>query len=127
MVCIFDPACELLPPWTKELQYTCVLLPLYCTFSLTSSSKSRKWLARLTKVAQRYNSFVFVSFLQLMTLVIYCTLNKITKFLFTFSVLPFSSSAGQSGISVAKKSAQSAGSAKRCLQSTSNTVQYSCK
>jgi hypothetical protein len=28
MVGIFDPACELLPPWTKEL-CTCVLLPLY--------------------------------------------------------------------------------------------------
>ncbi len=37
MVCIFDPACELLPPWTKELYGTCVLLPLYFTFSLTSS------------------------------------------------------------------------------------------
>ncbi len=37
MVCIFDPACELLPPWTKELCGNCVLLPLYCTFSLTSS------------------------------------------------------------------------------------------
>jgi hypothetical protein len=37
MVCIFDPAYELLPPWTKELYGTCVLLPLYCTFSLTSS------------------------------------------------------------------------------------------
>jgi hypothetical protein len=36
MVCIFDPACELLPPWKKELHFTCVLLPLYCTFSLTS-------------------------------------------------------------------------------------------
>ncbi len=32
---IFDPACELLPPWTKN--YTCVQLPLYSTFSLTSS------------------------------------------------------------------------------------------
>ncbi len=29
IVGIFDQACELLPPWTKELQYTCVLLPLY--------------------------------------------------------------------------------------------------
>jgi hypothetical protein len=37
MVCIFDPACELLPPWKKELYGTCVLLPLYCTFFLTSS------------------------------------------------------------------------------------------
>ncbi len=47
MVCIFDPACELLPLWTKELYQilsillelygTCVLLPLYCTFPLTSS------------------------------------------------------------------------------------------
>jgi hypothetical protein len=27
LVAIFDPACELLPPWTKEL--SCVLLPLY--------------------------------------------------------------------------------------------------
>ncbi len=27
MVGIFEPACELLPPWTKELLYTCVLLP----------------------------------------------------------------------------------------------------
>jgi hypothetical protein len=27
MVGIFDPACELLPPWTKEIY--CVLLPLY--------------------------------------------------------------------------------------------------
>jgi hypothetical protein len=34
MVCIIDPASELLPPWTKELYGTCVLLPLYCTFSL---------------------------------------------------------------------------------------------
>jgi hypothetical protein len=33
----FDLACELSPPWTKELYGTCVLLPLYCTFSLTSS------------------------------------------------------------------------------------------
>jgi hypothetical protein len=38
MVGIFDPACELLPPWTKEL-YLCTVAPhtLYCTFSLTSS------------------------------------------------------------------------------------------
>jgi hypothetical protein len=41
MVCIFDPACELLPPWTKELYGTCILLPLYCTFSLTSSPLPR--------------------------------------------------------------------------------------
>ncbi len=32
----FRPACELLPPWKKELYFTCVLLPLYSTFSLTS-------------------------------------------------------------------------------------------
>ncbi len=37
VVCIFHPACELLPPWKKELYFTCVVLPLYCTFSLTSS------------------------------------------------------------------------------------------
>jgi hypothetical protein len=37
MVCIFNPACELLAPWAKGLYGTCVLLPLYCTFSLTSS------------------------------------------------------------------------------------------
>ncbi len=37
MVCIFVPACELLPPRKKELYLTCVLLPLYCTFSLTPS------------------------------------------------------------------------------------------
>ncbi len=36
MVCIFDPACELLPPRKKYLFFTCVLLPLYCTISLTS-------------------------------------------------------------------------------------------
>ncbi len=36
LVCNFDPACELLPPWKKEFYFTCVLLPLYCTFSLTS-------------------------------------------------------------------------------------------
>ncbi len=36
LVCIFDPACELLPPWNKELYFACELLPLYCTFSLTS-------------------------------------------------------------------------------------------
>jgi hypothetical protein len=35
VVCIFDPACELLPHGRRN--YTCVLLPLYCTFSLTSS------------------------------------------------------------------------------------------
>jgi hypothetical protein len=38
MVSIFDPACDLLPPWKKELYGTCVLLNLYCNFSLTSSS-----------------------------------------------------------------------------------------
>jgi hypothetical protein len=27
MVCIFNPACELLPPWTKEL-YLCTVAPL---------------------------------------------------------------------------------------------------
>ncbi len=27
MVCIFDPACELVPPWTKEL-YLCTVAPL---------------------------------------------------------------------------------------------------
>ena len=27
MVCIFDPACELLTPWTKEL-YLCTVAPL---------------------------------------------------------------------------------------------------
>jgi hypothetical protein len=27
MVCIFDPVCELLPPWTKEL-YLCTVVPL---------------------------------------------------------------------------------------------------
>jgi hypothetical protein len=27
LVCIFDPACELLPPWTKEL-YLCTVAPL---------------------------------------------------------------------------------------------------
>jgi len=36
MVCIFHPACELLPPRKKDLYFTCVLLPLYCTISLTS-------------------------------------------------------------------------------------------
>jgi hypothetical protein len=42
VVCIFDPACELLPPWTKE-QYLCtVLLPLYLTFSLTSPPSQTK-------------------------------------------------------------------------------------
>ncbi len=29
MADIFDPACEQLPPWTKELYYNCTLLPLY--------------------------------------------------------------------------------------------------
>jgi hypothetical protein len=27
VVCIFDPSCELLPPWTQE-QYTCTVAPL---------------------------------------------------------------------------------------------------
>ncbi len=27
MVCVFDPACELLPPWMKEL-YLCTVVPL---------------------------------------------------------------------------------------------------
>jgi hypothetical protein len=36
VICIFDTACELLPPLTKEQYCTCVLLPLYLTFSLTS-------------------------------------------------------------------------------------------
>jgi hypothetical protein len=39
---IFDPACELLPPWTKKL-YTIRVLVVYCcpsTFSLTSPSPS---------------------------------------------------------------------------------------
>ncbi len=51
MVCIFDPACELLPPWTKELYSTeihslmvgifhpaCVLLPLYLLSDLPPPS-----------------------------------------------------------------------------------------
>jgi hypothetical protein len=29
MVCIFKPACELLPPWTKELYLCTVAPPLY--------------------------------------------------------------------------------------------------
>jgi hypothetical protein len=37
MVCIFDLVCELLPPWMKELYLCTILLPLYCTFSLTCS------------------------------------------------------------------------------------------
>jgi hypothetical protein len=32
MVGILDPACELLPSWTKE--YICVLLPLYLLYDL---------------------------------------------------------------------------------------------
>ncbi len=36
MVGIYDPACDLLPPHGRR-NYTCVLLPLYSTFSLTSS------------------------------------------------------------------------------------------
>ncbi len=36
MVGIFDPACELLPSWTKEL-YTCVLLPIYLLSDLPFS------------------------------------------------------------------------------------------
>jgi hypothetical protein len=32
MVGIFDPACEVLPPWTKEIYFTSVLLPLYLLF-----------------------------------------------------------------------------------------------
>jgi hypothetical protein len=32
MVCIFDPACELLPPWAKEL-YLCTVAPLLYLFS----------------------------------------------------------------------------------------------
>jgi hypothetical protein len=35
MVGIFDPACELLPPWTRH--YTCVLLPLYLLSDLLPS------------------------------------------------------------------------------------------
>ncbi len=38
VVCIFDPACELLPLWMKELYLCTVSLPLYCTFCLTSST-----------------------------------------------------------------------------------------
>ncbi len=43
MVGIFDPACELLPPWTKEL-YLCTVLVYCCpsAFSLTSSPSSPK-------------------------------------------------------------------------------------
>jgi hypothetical protein len=38
MVCIFDPACELLPPhgWGGIILVYCRVLPLYCTFFLTS-------------------------------------------------------------------------------------------
>ncbi len=39
VVCIFDPGCELYPHgWRNN---TCVLLPLYCTFSLTSPPPSQ--------------------------------------------------------------------------------------
>ncbi len=37
MFCIFDPACELNCCPHGWRNYTCVLSPLYCTFSLTSS------------------------------------------------------------------------------------------
>ncbi len=33
MVGVFDPACELLPPWAKEL--SCVLLPIYLLSDLS--------------------------------------------------------------------------------------------
>jgi hypothetical protein len=64
LVGIFDPACELLPPWTKELYCTCALLPLY-TFSLTSPPPSKLnvevytdsvWLCRGAKLRCRPNS-----------------------------------------------------------------------
>jgi hypothetical protein len=42
MVGIFDPACELLPPWTKGLNYTCVLLPLYLLSDLTTPPSHSK-------------------------------------------------------------------------------------
>jgi hypothetical protein len=38
MVGIFDPACELLRPWMKELNGTCVLLPLYLLSDLPPPS-----------------------------------------------------------------------------------------
>jgi hypothetical protein len=41
VVCIFDPGCELLPPWMKEKYLYTVLLPLYYTFSLTSPPLSQ--------------------------------------------------------------------------------------
>jgi hypothetical protein len=56
LVSIFDPACELLPPWTKELylctelvnccpdgrrNYTCVLLPLYLLSYLLPPSQTK--------------------------------------------------------------------------------------
>jgi hypothetical protein len=37
MICIFDPACELNSCPNGRRNYTCVQLPLYCTFSLTSA------------------------------------------------------------------------------------------
>ncbi len=36
MVCIFDPACELLPPWTKELYLRTVAPLLYLLSDLLS-------------------------------------------------------------------------------------------
>ena len=41
MVGIFDPACELLPPWTKELYSTCELLPLYLLSALPPLSHTK--------------------------------------------------------------------------------------
>jgi hypothetical protein len=39
LVGIFDPACELLPPWTSN--YTCVLLPLYLLSDLPPPSQTK--------------------------------------------------------------------------------------
>jgi hypothetical protein len=41
MVCIFDPACELLPPWTKELTLCTVAFLLYLLSDLLPPSPSQ--------------------------------------------------------------------------------------
>jgi hypothetical protein len=40
MVGIFDPACELLSPWTKEL-YLCTVAPLLYLLSVQSPSQTK--------------------------------------------------------------------------------------
>ncbi len=53
MVCIFDPACELLLPWTKEL-YLCTVAPVFYVYIFPYLALARRVLRLRVRVHNVY-------------------------------------------------------------------------